>query len=818
MKVLFAVSNDSISNSIVKKYQKEYKEIISYKNVYYFNAILKELQKDKTYERVVISEDLEQFTNSDYEQMDKFIFDKLDAISDEATNTSGTSILLICSERRTPGEPILNKLFSIGIFNAIMGNDRSTDEVCRLLNKPRTKKEAKDYYRLDTDDLSYQPENENDVSEEEVQNILAHYKRLGKNEERYVESFNNIASQYNDVQLRLISKYLPLNVRAVLEEKSPKYQQIMSFNSSVSDEIRYGARKGQKEELEGTSERLLSNDKNIKLSGPVVVPQNIKKEGVKTFTSTAKINLEGQNKKADTGMNRFEPVLNNSSNMQFSNINSANNIVEPEVQIAQEPEKRRRGRPRKIVPEEEKKLEQVQEEPVKRKRGRPRKNPIEDDTSSMLPGFGEDDSSSMLPGFDEDNTSSMLPGFDEDSTSSMLPGFGENNGSSMIPGFDDDDTNSMLPGFGDDNSSSIASSYGKENNNSSIASGYRKENNNNSMISSYGNDDNNSSMLPGFENDDNNVATSRFGGYSNSYDNVNDTINIDSLLSNGKKLVTFVGTSKNGTSFIVNNVAEKLSSMGINTAIFDATQNKNSYYIYTKNERELRNIAETCVLDLKNGNANGIRVNRNLTVYTSIPSDEESTLTPESAILETLVRNHTVVLVDCDFNTPLGYFKNSQEMYLVQSMDILTIQPLTAFLDELKAKNVLDESKIRIVLNKYVRLKGISEKIIIGAMACYNNPEMSIMVELFNRNAVKYITIPFDNDTYVKYLEGIVECDVSLRGYSKQFKQILDSLTNMIYPTYGGKGKYVPNSSSYQSAFSPNMNDTLNKMKQQKRY
>ena len=43
MKVLFAVNNENISNLIVKKYQQEYKEIISFKNVYYFNAILKEL-------------------------------------------------------------------------------------------------------------------------------------------------------------------------------------------------------------------------------------------------------------------------------------------------------------------------------------------------------------------------------------------------------------------------------------------------------------------------------------------------------------------------------------------------------------------------------------------------------------------------------------------------------------------------------------------------------------------------------------------------------------------------------------------------------
>ena len=95
MKVLFAVNNEEISEAIVKKYQKKYKEIISYKNVYYFNAILKEIQKDKSYNRIVVSEDLEQFTNSSYEQMDKFIFEKLDSISDE-TSSAKSRVVKAC--------------------------------------------------------------------------------------------------------------------------------------------------------------------------------------------------------------------------------------------------------------------------------------------------------------------------------------------------------------------------------------------------------------------------------------------------------------------------------------------------------------------------------------------------------------------------------------------------------------------------------------------------------------------------------------------------------------------------------------------------
>ena len=60
-----------------------------------------------------------------------------------------------------------------------------------------------------------------------MNNIIRHYKRLGNDEERFVYSFDDIAAQYNQAQLKIIAAKLPLNVRAVLEEKSPKYQQVM---------------------------------------------------------------------------------------------------------------------------------------------------------------------------------------------------------------------------------------------------------------------------------------------------------------------------------------------------------------------------------------------------------------------------------------------------------------------------------------------------------------------------------------------------------------------------------------------------------------
>lgn len=47
--------------------------------------------------------------------------------------------------------------------------------------------------------------------------------------------------------------------------------------------------------------------------------------------------------------------------------------------------------------------------------------------------------------------------------------------------------------------------------------------------------------------------------------------------------------------------------------------------------------------------------------------------------------------------------------------------------------------------NKYVELKGITEKEIIVGMAFYNAPSMSYMKQLFNKNLVQYMKIPLNN-------------------------------------------------------------------------
>ena len=747
MKVLFAVSNENISESIIKKYQSMYKEIVSSKNVYYFNAILKELQKDKTYDRIVISEDLEPFANKNYETIDNFIFEKLDSISDEAVTNLGEDvpIILIATDRRTKGETILNKLFGIGIYSTLIGQDRSIQEVCKLLNKPRTKKEAKIYYKIDSNDVDYKAETEEDVSEIEIQNILTHYKRLGKNEEKYVESFNSIATQYTDQQLKIIVKFLPLGVKAVLEANCPKYQQIIAFageSTHLRNQTPYNSSQinPRTSKPRSTDQAIIDNGIKIesigtpqskKLTKPVVIPSTVSTKNVKKIQTTNK--LEKSEEKVENIMKNEE-------------------IEQP---------KRGRGRPKKVVQE-------VDIEQPKKKRGRPKKVQDLGETTIFEP---QEKTTYKEPETLRRDDTILSFDIEEDA---MLPGF-EDIQPKVLPEIDNMEEDTILPGFEE-------ISYEDETVDKTVD-----------------------------ENADENVDEKQISNYTNTKGN-----KLESLLTSDKKVVAFVGTTKNGTSFLINNIAEIISNQGIKTAILDLTKNRNSYYIYTKNEEELRQKAIECTDKLIEGIPQGVPVNKNLDVYTSLPGENTSIYEYEN-ILSTLIQNYSLILLDCDFNTNYGYLKEAGEIYLVQSMDVLTIQPLTAYLRDLKAKNILEQNKLRIVINKYTKVKSVTEKTIIGGMAFYNDPSMSFMTELFNRENVRYTVIPFEIQTYSKYLEGLVNCNITTSGYSKEFMNSLKRLSSIVYPLItNSKNKYNDpkyNKFAKVNDFSNNMNDTLNKMK-----
>ena len=757
MKVLFAVNNDNVSEAIVKKYQRDYQEILSYKNVYYFNAIYQELQKDKSYSRIVISEDLEPYANNDYDLIDKFLFEKYSKITEEIKNAPNEhiDIILICADRRKKTDDMLIKIYSKEIYNAIIGQDRSIDEICRLINHPRDKEAAKQYYNIHESELG-ETESEESVSEAEVENIIAHYARLGKNENKYIDSFNNIVSQYNDKQLRIIIKYLPLNVKAVLEERSPKYQQLVTTSALNGIDFKKKT-ENYKEKIKNKQE---VNEENSILE-QLIKPKNIKSVVIPTNITTSKVqkievpNIKKPEIRQDIVVEK-DFLEQRSGTIETPEETDIENIDMQEIETdAQDKEKieleakRGRGRPRKNPPKEE------QDQATKRGRGRPKKqqeNEIE-----------TEDIKEPEPEIDLFNLDEQEDAKQENTRQEEIDLFS----------LEEETEQPEIDLFNMPEESNSPQDTQVKTNEMNIQ---------------------------------HNIENNYIAKTNNTYSNLN------TLLTSDKKIVAFVGTTKNGTSFVVNNTAEMLASMGINTAILDMTKTKNAYYIYTNNEETLRGIARDCMKNLQNGVAAGISAKRNLTVYTEMPGEEKEYEIDK--ILSTLATQYSAILIDTDFDTNPEIFEKSQEIYLVQSMDVLTIQPLTAFLRNLKSKDILKPEKLKIVINKSAKIRSLNAKTLIGGMSCYNSPNMTYMTELFNKDTIKYCEIPFEMQNYVKYLDSLANCVISLNGYTKQFITSLRELANMVYPLVNKQ----PYSTAFdekrnRNPFSSQTNEILNRMK-----
>ena len=251
------------------------------------------------------------------------------------------------------------------------------------------------------------------------------------------------------------------------------------------------------------------------------------------------------------------------SNNIYKKVTPANNVetdymfddeIDDDVQKILEEQPKRRGRPRKTPISNDENTEEIKP----KRRGRPRKNPIIEDNEN------EDDTKQLMYQNElnkdideEDLVEGILPGIEEESDAEDID---------VLSNIQDDENQLYNNNLDEDD-------FIENNDTSENSDTYFDDNND---FEETDEDDTNE----GFEEHE--TLDNQENKYMKTYDNVFDDEEFEGLLSKEKKVVTFVGASKNGTSFILNNLAEHLSSRGINVAILDATQNRNTYYIYTK--------------------------------------------------------------------------------------------------------------------------------------------------------------------------------------------------------------------------------------------
>ena len=227
MKVLFGINNDDTVSGIVKFYNEKYNVKLEYKNVYYFKQFIQELSTGG-YDRAVLLEELEKFPTTNYAQIDDYLFKNIDNMTDVY---DAKSIVYIASDRRKHGDEFLSKLFNLGMYTVLTGQDRTKGKVCEAIHTPLFKKDVKKFYEDVVGENVYKTA---EVSEIEIQRIISYYKNQNGNTDKYNEIFDRISTQYTNEQLRVICNFLPADVKQYLSMNSEKFKSIMMLPDNVA--------------------------------------------------------------------------------------------------------------------------------------------------------------------------------------------------------------------------------------------------------------------------------------------------------------------------------------------------------------------------------------------------------------------------------------------------------------------------------------------------------------------------------------------------------------------------------------------------------
>lgn len=785
MKVLFAIGNEQTSKKVAEKYYNKYGEELEYKNVFYFKALLEEVKKDKTYDRIVISEDLERFYVKSIEAFDRIIFNYIDSITDEIEDSE---IIFICSDRRTKqNDSFVERLFNIGVYNMLIGDERTIEPLCDCIKKPLNKKEAKRHLNITSIVSEGSPLASDDtVEEDQIMSILKYYDNMrinGKTSQaEYVKAFDDIAEQYNKNQLKVILLCLPADVRNAVYD-SNRYTFLMDEDEISRRETKEKAQKKisnkpakrgglfgilrdnrnketqkpmpevtvdnkqkemerqqkEQEELKKKAEQeaLVRQQAELKAKQEAMAKQEaeLKAKAEREAFARAELQKNTQVTPAPENRNLVENTTKPSENdieidvmNSVSDKNSANEQdelrkrVEQEALTRQQEELKKKAEQEALVNEQEELKRRAEQETLARQQEELKKKAEQEASANEQEELKKKAEQEALAKEQEKNVN--------------VPPVMSNTNNMKIE----------QDRFEAERRKLEQEKQALEEEKRRLREQTERLNQNTGMTTTTQNEAN--------------------------YD---EPRRIDL-----KKMVLFVGSNKSGTTFTVNAVAHALAAQKITVGMLDMTRDKSMYYIYNQDDRDLRNIASECMQKLSEGIDSYIPVKRNLKVYTSVSSSDSRKAYRNRTVIDTVREANNLVIVDADFSTPFEYFEKANEIYIVQDLDIIKIQETTLFLRELKNKSI-DMNKIRIVINKYVKTMLTPKKLIEG-LSYYNDPQMSFIDELLS-NKVPYFIIPFAVENYVKYIEGMLKNELDYKKYTPEFTEAINALANSVFRT-----------------------------------
>ena len=749
MKVLFATGSavEQTSKKIAERYYEKFGEELDYKNVFYFKSLIEEVKKDKTYDRIVVSEDLETFVLKNLESLDRYVFNNIDAITDEIEDSE---IIFICSDRRSKNnDKFVQKLFSIGVYNILIGNEeRTVDYLCDYIKKPMNKKEAKRHLNI-TSIVSSGLMSDSDDTVEEVQimNILKHYEKLKGKPEEYLPSFDQISEQYTRNQLKVIVYYLPTDVKNTILA-SDKYRYLAENDeykgpSSVTGHKDSGhLKKAEKKGLFG----ILKDNRNKEAAQKQAkaAEEARQKELAEKALAEQKAKEAEAQRQAQVAEEARQKEL---AEKALAEQKAKEAEAQRQVQVAEEA--RQKELAEKALAEQKAKEAEAQRQAQVAEEAR-QKELAEKALAEQKAKEAEAQRQAQVA---EEARQKELA---EKALAEQKAKEAEAQRQAQVA---EEAKQKELAekALAEQKAKEEAQKQAKaiedarrllEQEKLALEEEKRRLREQSELLSKE--------SLANAQKEEQMVVT------------------------NHKKMVLFVGTNKSGVTFSVNAVAHNLAERKINVGVLDMTRDRSMYYIYNQDDKGLRNIASECMKNLSENVDTFIPVNKHFKVYTSIPNgmgDSRKTY-KNRAIIDTVRENNNIVIIDADFTTPLEYYEKADEIYLIQDLDIMKMQEATLFLRELKSRSI-NMNKIKVVINKYVKTV-LTPKRLIQGLSYYSDPQMSFTDELLD-GKVSYFVLPFDVLNYAKYIDGLCNNSLNYKRYTPDFLNAINELSESVY-------------------------------------
>ena len=857
MKVLFAIGSDQRSKNIADRYYDKFGETLEYKNVYYFKALLEEVRNNKTYNVIVIHEELEQYAAKDIEQFDRKLYAYVDSITDEIQNTD---IVYICSDRRTKEDKFVVNLYRTGIYNILLGDDRNINPLCEIIKKPKTKREAKEYLNINIkslDDDSYLKDDE--VDEEQMIRIINYYEGIKDKPELYVETFDRISVQYSRSQLKVIASWLPKYIQEVIY-KEPKYKYLLEYSGqSVSKTNDVSSDKQEEKKLERkhsqnffgvfkkSKEKLMKN-KNVSEKEVQVEPIKDETE-FKSLQELTQMNSNEQQALAERARREAEEREQQAQALAEKAKQEAEILAEKARQEVAQREQQalaerakqeaaqreqqalaerarqeaaqreqqalaERARQEAAQREQQALAERAKQEAAQREQQalaeRAKQEAAQREQQALAEKARQEAAEREQQALAEKarqeaaerEQQALAEKARQEAAEREQQALAEKarqeaalietkKSSNNIETFDIQVDNELNKGKEQSNNSSkinvIDAHIDTQNNISEEQKRFKEEQERLALEQEKIRkakaeiEEERRKLLEAQEK----LKTEKSQMPVTTIPLKTENDVMPSVVHiNTKKMVVFVGANKAGTTFMINAVAQDLASKKIFTSIIDMTKDKGMYYIYNQGDNTLRKIASECMQKLSNGEDSYLPVNKFLKVYTTVPggiSDGRRGYKHKS-IIETVKNSCNVTIVDADFTTPIDYFEQASDIYIVQDMDILKMQETTLFLREMKNRN-MDMSKIKVIVNKYVK-SILTPKRIIEGLSYYKDPEMTFIDTLLS-NKVMYSTVPYNLNNYVRYVEALCKENMNFKGYTPDFVEAINDISEQIYPRNG---------------------------------